>query len=104
LYCLDSALDATDKTLESVIQKTKFWHKQSNTPINERQRLLINKLFDGFEGKLSSSKWAKIAKCSPDTALRDINDLVQKDILEKELSGGRSTSYILKIILVKKKY
>jgi Fic family protein len=98
LHCLDSALDATDKTLESVIQKTKFWHKQSNTPINERQRLLINKLFDGFEGKLSSSKWAKIAKCSPDTALRDINDLVQKDILEKELSGGRSTSYILKTI------
>lgn len=98
LYCLDSALDATDKTLERVIQKTKFWHKQSNTPINERQRLLINKLFDGFEGKLSSSKWAKIAKCSPDTALRDINDLVQKDILEKELSGGRSTSYILKTI------
>ncbi len=65
------------------------------TAINERQRLMINKLFDGFEGKLTTSKWAKMTKCSADTALRDIQDLMQKEILRKEEAGGRSTSYIL---------
>ena len=61
--------------------------------MNSRQRLVLNKLFDGFEGKLKSSKWAKIAKCSPDTALRDIKDLIAKNILRQEQQGGRSTSY-----------
>jgi len=96
LHCLDRALNATDEILKRVLNKTKFWDVHANTPINERQRLLINKLFDGFIGKLSSSKWAKIAKCSPDTALRDIKDLINKDILQKEDAGSRSTSYILK--------
>ncbi|MEN6619338.1 MAG: hypothetical protein ABFC28_07580 [Rikenellaceae bacterium] len=63
--------------------------------MNSRQRLILNKLFDGFNGKLSSSKWAKIAKCSSDTALRDIRDLIKKDILQKETAGGRSTNYEL---------
>jgi Fic family protein len=96
LHCLDHALNATDEILKRVLNKTKFWDAHANTPINERQRLLINKLFDGFTGKLNSSKWAKIAKCSPDTALRDIKDLISKDILQKEDAGSRSTSYILK--------
>ncbi|MBI3500222.1 MAG: Fic family protein [Bacteroidetes bacterium] len=96
LLCLDRALNATDKILKRVLNKAKFWDKHTETTINERQRLLINKLFDGFTGKLTSSKWAKIAKCSPDTALRDINDLMDKNILQKERAGGRSTSYILK--------
>jgi Fic family protein len=94
--CLNRALDATDITLAAVLKKATFWDKHANTILNERQRLLINKLLDGFEGKLTSSKWAKIAKCSQDTALRDLQYLVDKEILIKELSGGRSTSYILK--------
>ena len=96
LNCLDDALNATDEILKRVLSKTKFWDKHAQTVINERQRLLINKLFDGFIGKLTSSKWAKISKCSADTALRDINDLINKKILKKEDQGGRSTSYILK--------
>jgi Fic family protein len=99
LDCLDRALNATDEILRRVLNKTRFWDKQAQTAINERQRLLINKLFDGFDGKLTSSKWAKIAKCSADTALRDIQDLINKDILLKEAAGGRSTSYILKGVL-----
>lgn len=95
LYCLDRALNATDAVLKHVLDKTKFWDKHAQTSINERQRLLINKLFDDFTGKLTSSKWAKIAKCSPDTALRDINDLINKDILQKESAGGRSTGYVI---------
>ena len=63
---------------------------------NERQKILLNRVLDGFEGKLTSSKWAKIAKCSKDTAIRDINDLINKDILQKEGAGGRSTNYELK--------
>ena len=75
--------------------KADFWNKHSKTIINERQRKLINKLLDGFDGKLTSSKWAKIAKCSKDTAIRDINDLINKNILRKEPAGGRSTNYEL---------
>ncbi|MCW3071203.1 MAG: Fic family protein [Bacteroidetes bacterium] len=96
LNCLDRALNVTDDSLKPVLSKTQFWDRHTQTPVNERQRLMINKLFDGFTGKLTSSKWAKIAKCSADSALRDINDLVQKEILQKEPGGGRSTSYILK--------
>ncbi|MDI1356136.1 MAG: Fic family protein [bacterium] len=96
LNCLNRALDVTDHLLNRVLEKTRFWDKHLNTTINERQRLMINKLFDGFEGKLSSSKWAKIAKCSADTALRDIQDLIVKRILKKENAGGRSTNYELR--------
>lgn len=96
LNCLDRALNTTDKQLQTVLKKTKFWDIRSEVVINERQRLMINKLFDGFDGKLTSSKWAKITKCSPDTALRDIQDLIFKEILIKEEAGGRSTNYVHK--------
>ena len=96
LDCLDAALNSTELTLNKVLFKAKFWQMHAKTTFNERQKLLINKLLDGFEGKLTSSKWAKIAKCSTDSALRDIQDLIQKEVLVKELSGGRSTNYELK--------
>ncbi|HEU4341199.1 MAG TPA: Fic family protein [Candidatus Binatia bacterium] len=95
LGCLDRAFDGTEKTLGSVLQKARFWEAHAAKPLNDRQRLMLNKLLDGFEGKLTSSKWAKIAKCSQDTALRDILDLVNQRILVKEAAGGRSTSYSL---------
>jgi len=79
------------------MKKARFWEKHSVTPLNGRQRTMLNKLLDGFDGKLTSSKWAKITKTSQDTVGRDINDLVQRGILEKEPGGGRSTSYILAI-------
>lgn len=96
LHCLDSALNTSDKSLKQVLYKAQFWDKHREESVNERQRLIINKLFDGFEGKLNTSKWAKLAKCSSDTALRDIQSLMQKGILKKEEAGGRSTSYVLK--------
>ncbi|MEO5990111.1 MAG: DUF4172 domain-containing protein, partial [Ferruginibacter sp.] len=95
LECLISALNATESILTRVLLKADFWNKHSKTIINERQKKLLNKLLDGFDGKLNSSKWAKIAKCSRDTAIRDINDLINKEVLQKEAAGGRSTSYEL---------
>lgn len=95
LNCLLDALEASNITLEKVMQKHKFWNLNSILIQNERQQLMLNKLLDGFEGKLTSSKWAKITKCSPDTALRDIQDLIKKGILRKEMAGGRSTNYEL---------
>jgi Fic family protein len=97
LGCLDRALSATDVTLDSVMQKARFWEKHKDTSLNERQRLMIQKLLNGFVGKLTSSKWATLTKSSSDTAVRDINDLVKKDVLVKEEGGGRSTSYSLKM-------
>jgi len=96
LNCLINSLKSTDIVLNRVLFKAEFWKKHSETEINERQKKLLNKILDGFEGKLTSSKWAKIAKCSKDTAIRDINDLISKNILKKEEAGGRSTSYELK--------
>lgn len=96
LNCLMNALLSTGSTLSMVLFKAEFWNKHSKIILNERQRLLLNKLMDGLDGKLTSSKWAKIAKCSSDTALRDIQDLIDKDILRKEDAGGRSTNYELK--------
>lgn len=96
--CLENALHATDAVLERVLNKARFWEKHATTTLNERQMLLLNKLLGPFEGKLTSSKWAKIAKCSQDTALRDIQDLMNKGILEKETGGGRSTMYTLKTL------
>ena len=95
LSCFEQALDTTEDTLSSVMRKNDFWNWYSNVPFNERQRKLINRLFDGFVGKLTSSKWAKIAKCSADTALNDIKDLIAKGVLKKSEEGGRSTNYIL---------
>ena len=95
LNCLYRALKNSEKTIEKVLYKAEFWDKHKNTELNSRQRLMLNKLLDGFEGKLKTSKWAKIAKCSQDTALRDIKDLIEKGILKQEKSGGRSTNYEL---------
>lgn len=95
LSCLINALKSTDSVLTKVLFKADFWQKHSDTVINERQKKLLNKLMDGFDGKLTSSKWAKIAKCSKDSAVRDINDLIEKGILQKEAAGGRSTNYEL---------
>ena len=96
LGCLNRALKATESTLDNVFKKARFWQSQSAGSINKRQEKMIKKLFEGFEGKLTSSKWAKITKSSQDTALRDILDLVEKGILIKDSGGGRSTSYSLK--------
>ncbi len=95
LSCLGNALLNSGDVLDSVLKKARFWEKHGQTPLNDRQRLMLNKLLDGFEGKLTSSKWAKIAKCSQDTAIRDIQDLINKEILQKEAQGGRSTNYEL---------
>jgi Fic family protein len=95
LQCLINALNSTEEVLVKVLSKGNFWQIHSKTIINERQKKLINKLLDSFDGKLTSSKWAKIAKCSKDTAIRDINDLIEKEILRKEEAGGRSTNYKL---------
>lgn len=96
LNCLINALKSTDSQLVSVLFKADFWTKNASTLINERQKKLLNNLLDGFDGKLTSAKWAKITKSSKDTAIRDINDLIDKGILQKEAAGGRSTSYELK--------
>ena len=89
------ALLSTEETLKRVLKKSDFWDRHKETTLNSRQRLMLNKLLDGFDGKLKTSKWSKIAKCSADTALRDIKDLIEKGILKQEESGGRSTNYEL---------
>lgn len=96
LACLNRALDTTENTLAGVFKKARFWESHPAGSISDRQRIMINKLFDRFEGKLTSSKWAKITKCSQDTAHRDILDLVEKGILIRDSAGGRSTSYLLR--------
>ncbi len=97
LNCMNRSLDASDETLGATLRKATFWEQHANTILNERQKLMLNKMLDGFDGKLNSSKWSKITKTSQDSALRDIQDLVNKKILQKETAGGRSTSYILLI-------
>ncbi len=96
LQCLINAIDSTEETLSKIFHKAEFWKLHSTTIFNDRQQKIINRLLDGFDGKLTTSKWGKINKCSQDTALRDIQDLIRKDILQKEASGGRSTNYELR--------
>jgi Fic family protein len=96
LGCLDRALDGAETTLADVLRKAEFWKKHAGATFNDRQRDILKRLLDGFEGKLTSSKYAIIEKTSPDTALRDINDLVERRILAKDEGGGRSTSYSLR--------
>jgi Fic family protein len=96
INCLDRAVVDAETTLAAILKKVRFWETHSAVKFNERQRDMINQLLNNFEGKLSTSKWAKIEKCSTDTALRDIAELVEQGILEKEAAGGRSTSYVLK--------
>lgn len=93
LGCLDAALDGAETTLGAVLKKARFWERYSGESFNLRQRIILNQLMEGFQGKLTSSKWAKLAKCSQDTALRDIDDLIRRNILTRGPSGGRSTSY-----------
>jgi Fic family protein len=95
LGCLGRAFEGAGAVLAAVLTKTQFWERHRAALLNDRQRTMVNKLIDGFEGKLTSSKWAKIAKCSPDTALRDIEGLIAEGILRKDAAGGRSTSYSL---------
>ena len=95
LGCLGRAIDGAQTTLGSVLAKARFWESIAGIAINERQRLVLNRLLDGFEGKLTTSKYAKLAKCSQDTALRDILPLVERGILVRNPEGGRSTSYAL---------
>jgi len=95
LECLQGAINSTYEVLQRVLEKAEFWKIHSTTILNERQQKMINRLLDGFTGKLTTTKWGKICKCSQDTALRDIQDLIKKDILQKEASGGRSTNYEL---------
>ena len=95
LGCLRRAVDGAESHLALVLRKARVWKNLAGSPVNARQRRIINLLLDGFEGKLSSSKYAKLTKCSADTALRDIKDLVHRGILGQEEAGGRSTSYKL---------
>ena len=98
LATLHRAVDQAQHTLDAVLVKTRFWQRWAapgSAPLNERQVKMLNRLLDGFEGKLTSSKWAVIAQCSPDTALRDITDLLVRGVLRKLDAGGRSTSYEL---------
>jgi len=97
LDCLSRAFARAETTLAAVLRKARFWDQYAATAFNDRQRKMINQLLNGFEGKLTSSKWAKLAKCSQDTALRDIEDLVRKKVLKRDAAGGRSTSYSLAI-------
>lgn len=93
LGCLGRAIDGAEDTLVLVISKARFWQTHAAAALNERQHRVLNRVLDGFEGKLTSSKWAKLAKCSQDTALRDITDLVERGLLRRDEAGGRSTSY-----------
>ena len=95
ITCLNGALSRSENTLAAVLVKARFWERIEDVSLNERQQSMLNKLVDGFEGNLTSSKWAKIAKTSQDTAIRDKDDLVSKGILARGPAGGRSTSYCL---------
>jgi len=95
LECLGRAFDRAETILATVLDKARFWERFAKVELNERQRGIVNRLLNGFEGKLTTSRWAKLAKCSHDTALRDIEDLIQKKVLTKDAAGGRSTSYSL---------
>lgn len=95
LACLLRALSQADQTLSSILFKASFWRQWAGTPLNERQIKVLNRMLDGFEGYLTNRKWAAIGKCSADTALRDINELIARGLLERTESSGRNTSYCL---------
>ena len=95
LSCLLRAIQGADATVDSVLQRARFWQRFATEPLNERQITVLNRLLDGFEGKLTTTKWAKLTGSSPDTALRDIKDLIERKALKQESGGGRSTSYAL---------
>jgi Fic family protein len=98
LSCLGRAMQGAQTALSGVLARSRFWESVAVVPLNERQRLVLMRLLDGFEGKLTTSKWAKLAKCSQDTAARDILALVESGVLIRSREGGRSTSYGLAVI------
>jgi Fic family protein len=93
LACLGRAIDGAQTALGSVLAKARFWERTQGIDINQRQRLVLNRLLDGFQGNLTTSKYAGLAKCSQDTALRDIMALIERGVLAQNPKGGRSTSY-----------
>ncbi len=93
LACLGRSIDSAGTALAGVLVKARFWERVAGLSLNDRQRLVVNRLLDGFEGKFTTSKWAKLAKCSQDTALRDIAFLIDHGVLVRNPGGGRSTSY-----------
>jgi Fic family protein len=93
--CLERAYASTELSLSKILQKAEFWKRNATVHLNNRQHAIINKLLDGFEGKLTTTKYAKITKCSRDTALRDVTDLMDKGVLKKEDGLGKNTSYVL---------
>ena len=95
LACLLRAVQGADGLLAGVLDKAPFWQRWAGTPMNARQTLVLNCVLDGMEGKLNNAKWAAIGKCSADTALRDINDLLARGVLGRLEGGGRSTGYVL---------
>ena len=95
LACMGRAIAGAQATLEAVLSKARFWESVANLSLNERQKMVLKKLLDNFEGKLTTSKWAKLTKSSHDTALRDIQFLLENNILVRSGQGGRSTSYEL---------
>lgn len=95
LGCLSRAIEGADDTLGVILAKARFWERFAKEPLNERQIAILNRVLDGIEGKLTTSRWAKMAKCSQDTAYRDMLDLVRRGALQKDAGGGRSTSYSL---------
>lgn len=95
LSCLHRAIESADATVDTVLQKARFWQRFAEAPMNERQTRMLNRLLDGFEGKLTTAKWARMTRSSHDTALRDIKDLIERGALIQEEGGGRSTSYAL---------
>jgi Fic family protein len=93
LACLLRAVQGADATLAGVLDKAQFWQRWADTPMNERQTKVLNRVLNGFEGKLTNAKWAALGKCSSDTALRDINDLLVRGVLRRLEGGGRSAGY-----------
>lgn len=95
LDCLENAITRASATIDRTLQKAAYWDKFRDVEINERQRKVINRLWDGFDGKLTTSKWAKMCSCSQATALKDINDLIYKGMLRNSAEGARHNSYLL---------
>ena len=95
LGCLLRSIKGAEQALSTVLMKARYWQQWASVPMNDRQIKMLNKLLDGFDGKLTSSKWAAMGKCSQDTALRDISDLLERGVLMKSAASGRSTSYEL---------
>src|SRR5690606_5464778 len=94
LSSLEQALALAQETLDQVLFKARFWTRFGGLPLNERQVRVLNRLLDGFEGNLTNRKWAALGKCSPDTALRDLNHLVELGVLRRAEGGGRSVAYL----------